>query len=72
MEVSFGVAFLWNFRENDVAVKRMKEILASEALLDEFVKEVEMLDTFLCDQIHDFNDACFIHSSVMTVTEFAP
>ena len=71
-EGSFGVVFLGTFRGNAVAVKRMKEVDASANSMDEFIKEVAMLDKFRCDQIVHFYGACFIPNHVMMVTEFAP
>ena len=71
-EGSFGVVFKGTFRGNDVAIKKMKEVDASEASMAEFEKEVAMLDKFRCDQIVHFYGACFIPNHVMMVTEFAP
>ena len=56
----------------DVAVKKMKEVGASERSMEEFAKEVAMLDKFRCDQIVHFYGACFIPNHIMMVTEFAP
>ena len=71
-EGSFGVVFKGTFRGNDVAIKKMKEVGVSADSLDEFAKEVAMLDKFRCDQIVHFYGACFIPNHIMMVTEFAP
>ena len=57
---------------NDVAIKKMKEVGASEASMDEFVKEVEMLDKFRCAEIVHFYGACTIKNHMKMVTEFGP
>ena len=71
-EGSFGIVFKGTFQGNDVAVKKMKDVDASNATMDEFEKEVAMLDKFRCDQIVHFFGACIIPNHVMMVTEFAP
>ena len=71
-EGSFGVVFKGSYRGNDVAIKKMKEVGVSADSLDEFAKEVAMLDKFRCDQIVHFYGACFIPNHIMMVTEFAP
>ena len=55
-----------------VAIKKMKEVGASDASRDEFVKEVEMLDKFRCEQLVLVYGACFIPNHIMLVTEFSP
>jgi len=70
-EGSFGVVFRGKFRGEDVAVKQMKEVGASEESLDEFKKEVQMLDKFRCAFIVHFFGACLIPNHIMLVTEFA-
>ena len=50
----------------------MKEVGTSADALDEFEKEVSMLDKFRCDQIVHFYGACVIPNHIMMVTEFAP
>ena len=69
-EGSFGVVFNGLFCENIVDVKT-EEIGVDEDALVEFVKEVAMLDKFLCNYIVHFPGACFIWEHVMFVTEFA-
>ena len=55
-----------------MAIKKMKEVDGSAESMEEFAKEVAMLDKFRCDQIvHSFG-ACLIPNHVMVVTEFAP
>ena len=71
-EGSFGVVSKVKFEGKNVAVKKMKEIGASEASMEEFVTEVGMLDKLWCDQIGHFYGACFIQNHIMMVTEFAP
>ena len=40
--------------------------------MDEFAKEVAMLDKFLCDENVHFNGTCAIPHHVIMVTEFEP
>ena len=68
----FETVFDGTFRGNDVAVKKMKEVDATADSMDEFAKEVAMLDKFRCDQMVHFYGACFIPNHVMMVTEYAP
>ena len=65
----FGGCRPKKFRGNDVAIKKMKDVDASETSMEEFVKEIGMLDKFRCDQIVHFYGACFIPNHVMLVTE---
>ena len=71
-EGSFGVVFKGTFHGQDVAIKKMKEVDASAGAMEEFAKEVAMLDKFRCDEIVHFYGACFIPNHVMMVTEYAP
>ena len=71
-EGSFGVVYKGKFAGNDVAVKRMKEVDATEESMEEFEKEVTMLDKFRCYFIVHLNRACLIPNQGMVVTEFAP
>ncbi|ELP91735.1 serine/threonine protein kinase HT1, putative [Entamoeba invadens IP1] len=61
------------YRGNVVAIKKMKQINNSdeEKLIDEFEKEVQMLDKFRCDYIVHFYGAVFIPNKMCMVTEFA-
>ena len=71
-EGSFGVVFRGTYRGNAVAVKKYKSRVLTEDQTEEFLKEVEMLDKFRCDQIVHFYGACVVPDHVMLVTEFAP
>ena len=73
-EGSFGIVFLGNFRGNKVAIKKMKQLdegKGFEKAMEEFTKEVNMLDKFRCDYLIHFYGAVFIPSKVCMVTEFA-
>ncbi|ELP88716.1 tyrosine protein kinase, putative [Entamoeba invadens IP1] len=70
-EGSFGVVFKGIFRENVVAIKKMKNVLDDDKSMDEFEKEVAMLDKFRCEYIIHFYGAVFIPSKICMVTEFA-
>ena len=48
-EGSFGIVFKGTFRGHSVAIKKMKEVKQTKASMDEFNKEVAMLDKFRCD-----------------------
>ena len=71
-EGSFGIVFKGKFRGETVAVKKMKGVGVTDESMDEFAKEVAMLDKFRCDFIVHFYGACLIPNHVMMVTEFAP
>ena len=45
---SFGVISRWWFRWNHVAIKKMKEVDASNGCKADFEKDVAMLDKFRC------------------------
>ncbi|ELP90542.1 tyrosine kinase, putative, partial [Entamoeba invadens IP1] len=73
-EGSFGVVFIGTFRGNKVAIKKLKQteshvILESE--IDEFEKEVQMLDKFRSEHIVHFYGAVFVSHKICIVTEFA-
>ena len=70
-EGGFGVVFKGKFELNDVAVKQMKEIGATEESLDEFANDVAIRDKFRCVQIVHFSGECTIPNNIMMVTEFA-
>ncbi|ELP86027.1 protein serine/threonine kinase, putative [Entamoeba invadens IP1] len=67
-----------NYREleedeklGEVAIKKMKQLIDNESGLEEFTKEVSMLDKFRSDYIIYFYGAVFIPSKVCMATEFA-
>ncbi|ELP86126.1 protein serine/threonine kinase, putative [Entamoeba invadens IP1] len=70
-EGSFGVVYKGEFRGNVVAIKKMKEITNNEKSIEEFKKEVAMLEKFRCGYIVHFYGAVFIPSKICLVTEFA-
>ncbi|ELP87985.1 protein serine/threonine kinase, putative [Entamoeba invadens IP1] len=71
-EGSFGIVYKGKYRGNDVAIKKMKEANSQKGKsLDEFEKEVNMLDKFRSDYIVHFYGAVFIPTKICMVTEFA-
>ncbi|ELP86806.1 protein serine/threonine kinase, putative [Entamoeba invadens IP1] len=68
-EGSFGIVYKGNYRGNVVVIKKMKS--AQENVMDEFTKEVSMLDKFRSEYIVHFYGAVFIPSKVCMVTEYA-
>ncbi|ELP84798.1 protein serine/threonine kinase, putative [Entamoeba invadens IP1] len=70
-EGSFGIVFKGLFRGYEVAIKKMKTCVSSEDALDEFEKEVAMLDKFRSDYIVHFYGAVFVVNNICMVTEFA-
>ena len=70
-EGSFGIVFKGTFRGNEVAIKRMKEAADNDEQMEEFNKEVAMLDKFRDPYIVHFYGAVFIPSKICMVTEFA-
>ncbi|ELP91000.1 protein serine/threonine kinase, putative [Entamoeba invadens IP1] len=70
-EGSFGVVYKGTFRGNQVAIKKLKETGQSKNALDEFEKEVLMLDKFRSEFIVKFYGAVFVVSKICFVTEFA-
>ena len=71
-EGSFGVVMLGDFRGHRVAIKKMKEVQDRPDQIQEFEKEVAMLDKFRCDYIIHFYGAVFIPGKICMVTEYAP
>ncbi|KAL7716711.1 Protein kinase domain containing protein [Entamoeba marina] len=70
-EGAFGIVYKGTFRGNQVAIKKMKEASDDELSMNEFSKEVAMLDKFRCDYIVHFYGAVFILNKICMVTEFA-
>ncbi|ELP91482.1 protein serine/threonine kinase, putative [Entamoeba invadens IP1] len=70
-EGSFGIVYKGNYRGNVVAIKKMKTVVDNDGSMDEFNKEVNMLDKFRSEYIIHFYGAVFIASKICMVTEFA-
>ncbi|ELP92435.1 serine/threonine protein kinase HT1, putative [Entamoeba invadens IP1] len=70
-EGSFGVVFKGTFRDNIVALKKMKMCENNDSQNIEFENEVSMLDKFRSDYIVHFYGAVFIPNKICMVTEFA-
>ncbi|ELP92347.1 protein serine/threonine kinase, putative [Entamoeba invadens IP1] len=70
-EGSFGVVYKGTYRNNTVAIKKIKSVDLSDEIIEEFEKEVNMLDKFRSDYIVHFYGAVFIPNKVCMVTEFA-
>ncbi|ELP89324.1 protein kinase, putative, partial [Entamoeba invadens IP1] len=60
-----------SFRSNIVVIKKMKSVLSDNGSIEEFEKEVAMLDKFRCEYIVHFYGAVFIPNKMCMVTEFA-
>ncbi|ELP95045.1 protein serine/threonine kinase, putative [Entamoeba invadens IP1] len=69
-EGSFGVVFRGTFRNNQVAIKLLK-VQNDEDSMNEFIKEVSMLDKFRCEYIVHFFGAVFVPNKICMVTQFA-
>ena len=70
-EGSFGIVYKGTFRGNIVAIKKMKEIKQTKESIEEFNKEVSMLDKFRNEYIVHFYGVVFIPNKICIVTEFA-
>ncbi|ELP91817.1 protein serine/threonine kinase, putative [Entamoeba invadens IP1] len=70
-EGSFGVVYKGSYRGNVVAIKKMKQFNFDDESIEEFEKEVDMLDKFRSEYIVHFYGAVFIPNKVCMVTEFA-
>ena len=70
-EGGFGIVYKGSFRGNIVAIKKMKEMKQTIESIEEFNKEVTMLDKFRDNYIIHFYGAVFIPNKICIVTEFA-
>ncbi|ELP90856.1 protein serine/threonine kinase, putative [Entamoeba invadens IP1] len=70
-EGSFGVVYKGKFRENCVAIKKLKNVEDGENVIEEFEKEVSMLDKFRSEYIVHFYGAVLIPNRLCIVTEFS-
>ncbi|EDR25091.1 protein serine/threonine kinase, putative [Entamoeba dispar SAW760] len=70
-EGSFGIVYIGEFRGNQVAIKKMKQIDKDEDKMKEFEKEVMMLDKFRSEYIIHFYGAVFIPNKICMITEYA-
>ncbi|EKE38509.1 hypothetical protein ENUP19_0229G0029 [Entamoeba nuttalli] len=70
-EGSFGIVYEGIFRGRKVAIKKMKNLEDNEEVMEEFEKEVSMLDKFRCDYIINFFGACCLKDHICIVTEYA-
>ncbi|ELP85785.1 protein serine/threonine kinase, putative [Entamoeba invadens IP1] len=70
-EGSFGVVYNGYLKGEEVAIKVLKEDSVTDEKLEEFHKEVSMLDKFRSPFIVHFFGAVFIPGKMCMVTEFA-
>ncbi|BFU22689.1 protein kinase domain containing protein [Entamoeba histolytica] len=70
-EGAFGIVFKGELRGNKVAIKQMKNMAGDSETIEEFEKEVMMLDKFRSDYIIHFYGAVFIPNKYCMVTEYA-
>ncbi|EDR27385.1 protein serine/threonine kinase, putative [Entamoeba dispar SAW760] len=70
-EGSFGIVYEGIFRGRRVAIKKIKNLEDNEEVIEEFEKEVSMLDKFRCDYIINFFGACCLKDHICIVTEYA-
>ncbi|BFU20857.1 tyrosine kinase putative [Entamoeba histolytica] len=70
-EGSFGIVYKGFFRGESVAIKTLKSDSMLDEQLDEFKKEVSMLDKFRSEYIVHFYGAVFIPNKICMVTEYA-
>ena len=70
-EGTFGIVYKGTFRGYKVAIKKMKNIENDEETIEEFTKEVTMLDKFRSEYIIQFYGASFIPNKICMITEYA-
>ncbi|ELP83547.1 protein serine/threonine kinase, putative, partial [Entamoeba invadens IP1] len=70
-EGGFGVVFKGKYRNNSVAIKKMKYANDMDDEMAELRKEIEMLDKFRSEYIVHFYGAILIPTHVCMVTEYA-
>ena len=71
-EGSFGNVFKGTFRDNNVAVKKIKESTNPDEQKEEFIKETAMLEKLHYRYIVYYYGSVFISEKNWIVTEFAP
>ncbi|ELP93554.1 protein serine/threonine kinase, putative [Entamoeba invadens IP1] len=69
-EGSFGIVYKGTFRDKEVAIKKMKVGCATTKELEEFFKEVSMLDKFRSDYLVHFYGAVMIPNKICMVNEY--
>ncbi|ELP89253.1 protein serine/threonine kinase, putative [Entamoeba invadens IP1] len=70
-EGSFGIVYKGTFRNHLVAIKKLKNEEMNEEAIDEFEREIQMLDKFRSEYIVHFYGAVFIPKKICMVTEYA-
>ncbi|KAL7720188.1 Tyrosine protein kinase TXK [Entamoeba marina] len=70
-EGGFGIVYSGLFEGNQVAIKYMKTISQNNQEMEEFNKEVSMLDKFRSDYIVHFYGVVVTHNKICMVTELA-
>ena len=74
-EGTFGTVYAGTFRGQKVAIKKMKNLENEgdqKKLIDEFDKEVKMLDKFRSDYVIHFVGAVYLVKKIAIVCELAP
>ncbi|ELP84568.1 protein serine/threonine kinase, putative [Entamoeba invadens IP1] len=70
-EGGFGVVFKGTYKEKLVAIKKMKVFDVSAEGIEDFTREIDMLDKFRSEFIVHFYGAVFVTTKICIVTEFA-
>ena len=70
-EGSFGIVYQGMFRDNKVAIKRMKESNDTESQMEEFHKEVDMLTKFQNEYLIQYYGSVNIRNKICMITEYA-